>query len=559
MPQQYSRPLSPRISSPIVSPAGEEETEEDFDSYDITPPTLLNEKQRTFKQVVRAITNDFDSLTVEEETDGKWKWTNEKKGGEMSRDSCRILLFLYSRQYMIHNNKNARKESVRSLLRNKQRLLHILECTDDTDLSGDFENQHNYLRACTTIMRYFDQDGAVGFREDMSTMKYFICRQQKGNSCFLQAPCVAMSYLLQAFGKDDAPPAHASRLIRNSFSDEQLFQYLKDTGGDSCAIFKILEQKYFSCSSRDRSPEVFLARKLNQKTRRYALADELQQVPALISKFAVPFNFKCASPSDDMREQYPHLDTEILKLEREGDTKKLADVWNHIPSESIPPGIARFTEWNEPAEFIVLESPTDDLFQSAESQFRKKLKESLKEHSPNNCAGAVRGANAECMPESCSVEGSYCGGNSSHTCCASTNDTFSEGDDLASLFSGCEDEDDTWSTHDDSSYHRESVEGTADEGQQLHAMVLLGRRRRGNGSDWWLLQNSWAGPMQIIEVSTGFLRQSEAYICIYSNDGSREPKPEREWEAENLEGCRSPIAESCELESVATVNHGMTP
>ena len=338
MPQQYSRPQSPRISSPIVSPApGEEETEEDFDSYDITPPTLLNEKQRTFKQVVEAIQNDFDLLTVEEETDGKWKWTNEKKGGEMSRDSCRILLFLYSRQYMIHNNKNARKESVRSLLRNKQRFLLVLERMDDTDLSGDFEHQHNYIRTCTTIVRYFCQDGAVGFREDMSTLNYFV-RQQKGNSCFLQAPCVAMSYLLQAFGKN-APPANASRLIRHSFSDEQLFQYAKDTGGDSCAIYKILEQKYFSFSSRDRSPEVIPARKLNQKTRRDALADELQQVPALVSKFAVPFNFKCASPSDDMREQYPQLNVEILKLEREGDTKKLENIWNHIPSESIPPGI----------------------------------------------------------------------------------------------------------------------------------------------------------------------------------------------------------------------------
>ena len=546
MPQQYSRPQSPRISSPIVSPAGEEETEEDFDSYDITPPTLLNEKQRTFKQVVEAIQNDFDLLRLQE-VNGKWEWYNIKTGREMSRDSCRILLFLYSRQFMIRNTKDARKASARSLLRNnlsKQRLLHILECTGDTDLSGDFGNQHNYLRACTTVMRYFDQDGAVGFREDMSTMKYFIRRQQKGNSCFLQAPCVTMSYLLQAFGKD-APPANASRLIRNSFSDEQLFQYAKDMGGDSCAIFKILEKKYFSCSSRDRSPEVFLARKLNQKTRRDALADELQQVPAMISKFAVPLNFKCASPSDDMREQYPHLDAEISTLEREGDASKLADVWNHLPSESIPPGIARFTEWNEPAEFIVLKSPSDDLLQRVESQFRKKLKE----HSPNKCDGAVRGANAECMPESSSVERSYCGGNSSHTCCASTNDTFSEGDNLSSLFSGCEDEDDSWSTH-DNSYNRELVEGTADEGQQLHAMVLLGRRRGKNGSDWWLLQNSWAGPMQIIEVSTDFLRQSEASICIYSNDGSREPKSEREWEAGNLESlaCRSPIAESCELE-----------
>ena len=85
----------------------------------------------------------------------------------------------------------------------------------------------------------------------------------------------------------------------------------------------------------------------------------------------------------------------------------------------------------------------------------------------------------------------------------------------------------------------EPQERTEDDGSpSLHSMVLLGHYVE-DGTRYWLLQNSWVGPTQVIELSTDYFRQSEA--CLYFL-GLRSPKDA------NIDSCASPISESSQLE-----------
>jgi hypothetical protein len=89
----------------------------------------------------------------------------------------------------------------------------------------------------------------------------------------------------------------------------------------------------------------------------------------------------------------------------------------------------------------------------------------------------------------------------------------------------------------------------AEKSPLLHAMVLLGYRQDKDGSVYWLLQNSWAGPMQVIEVSTAYLQASGAFLYFFDHR-DRSPKPKGDWEKLKAAGllCSAPVAESYQLE-----------
>jgi hypothetical protein len=84
----------------------------------------------------------------------------------------------------------------------------------------------------------------------------------------------------------------------------------------------------------------------------------------------------------------------------------------------------------------------------------------------------------------------------------------------------------------------------------MHAMVLLGYRIV-NGSIYWILQNSWTGPMQIMEFSNEYLAKSGAYIYFYSKEDHR-PKPQeilnRNINSPSSIFNPSPVAESSQFE-----------
>ena len=112
-------------------------------------------------------------------------------------------------------------------------------------------------------------------------------------------------------------------------------------------------------------------------------------------------------------------------------------------------------------------------------------------------------------------------------------------EDLWTFFSFDSDEEDlSVGSFDDT----EPQERTDDDGSPLHAMVLLGHYVE-DGTPYWVLQNSWAGPTQVIELSNDYFRQSEACLYFLGRE-LRSPKDT------NIDSavCASPISESSRLE-----------
>jgi hypothetical protein len=347
--------------NPRKTPSGNKK--EDYEDYDLlSPPNVPDAKWRTFDEAVTAINNDFkEELRVEwkdVETGRAVVWFRRRDNVELPSDLSLILLFLCCRNFKMNVNMAARIAAVKNILNNgaiRRIILQVMKCTGDHSLSHDDSYQRQYIRACLTIHRYFQQPGTTGFVPDMSSPTYYL-RMQKFGSCFLQAPCVAMSYLLHAHGKP-MPPANASRLIRHHFDDDQLIQYVNDFGGDSVAIFKILERKFFECQAYNRDPVPFICRLLSGADYYQSVLGLLREGPGLVSKFPGPDIFECSPPSCELKKTWPKL----ARYEN----------WSEIPAHLIPPGVARFEKWNELAKFIPFDAPSDAGLEEKEDDLKK--------------------------------------------------------------------------------------------------------------------------------------------------------------------------------------------
>jgi hypothetical protein len=212
---------STTMSDPYKTPAAKKKEDcEGYEDYGLSPPKLPKKRQRTFEEAVKAIKCDSYKIRIEQVGEGKIAWFKKLDSGEevyLPSDACRILLFLYSRNFMKHKSKDHRKKKVKEMLqrgRVRKAMLQVIKCNGDENLSFRKNYQVHYTRACLTIIRYFQQTGSVGFVPDMSSLTYYLRMQKNGSCCFLQAPCVAIYYLLQARGNAAAPP-NASRLIRH--------------------------------------------------------------------------------------------------------------------------------------------------------------------------------------------------------------------------------------------------------------------------------------------------------------------------------------------------------
>mgnify|MGYP000720876212 CR=1 FL=1 len=192
----------------------------------------------------------------------------------------------------------------------------------DSDVSA--EQYKHYIASCVAMRQYFQQEGAKGFVPDMSTVTYYL-RHQKYGGCFLQPTCVLISYLVQANGKQ-IPPPDGSSVIRHNFTDDQLYKYVvDDEGGDSIAVFRLLEKQFFDCYHKQRPHTSFACLDLKMQDSLITCARSyLDQGPGLVAKFQIPENFK---------------------VNRKGNHK---------------PGYARFTEWGKEGEFIELQPPSDE-------------------------------------------------------------------------------------------------------------------------------------------------------------------------------------------------------
>jgi len=143
------------------------------------------------------------------------------------------------------------------------------------------------------------------------------------------------------------PLPDGSRLVHHNFTDDQLFKYIvEDKGGDSIAVFHLLEKQFFECDDKQCPYSSITCRNFKKQEWLTAVRTSLDQGPGLVAKFEVTSNFK---------------------FNQKGNKK---------------PRYAHFTEWGREAEFIELEQPSDKeelWFQQALAQ---KWMESCKEPHP---------------------------------------------------------------------------------------------------------------------------------------------------------------------------------
>jgi len=247
--------------------------------------------------------------------------------------------------------------------------------------------------------------------------------------------------------------------------------------------------------------------------------------------FVVPKNFECSPPSSDLKERFPDL-------------ARFAN-WNELPANLIPPGVARFKTWNEPAEFIPLDAPSDSGLKEKEGALKEKWNALLRRSAEDDEQSTTVTASMSADSSPCFADNVGTPGERSTTGNAPMfkfmEDDFEE--DWSHFLEEDGDDDDDDDSSASNEYH-EPGEGDA----ILHAMVLLGHRTV-DGLGYWVMQNSWEGPTQILEVSTEYLIESGAYLYFYRRK-VRSPKPEHQWSTEKGSSffCPSPVAEISQLE-----------
>jgi len=453
-----------------------------FAEHDLSPPPKSKNGNKTFKQ---------SKKKIEREMKKEWK-----KGGV---DEKRIILFLVSRNFRGSSNKNSRVTAIKELLeigRIRDRMLQVLKVEGDGDISAQRHN--HYIASCLAIIRYFQQEGAKGFVPDMSVVTYYL-REQKYGSCFLQAACVLISYLVQAHGKQ-MPPPDGSKLIRHNFTDDQLHKYVvDDEGGDSIAVFRLLEKQFFDCDHKQRNYSSIPCPVLRKQVGLDSARAFLNEGPGLLAKFKVPLNFK---------------------VDRKGNMK---------------PGYARFTEWGREAEFIELEKPSDEVELQFQKELARKWMKSCNEPHPVCSFDTFGDSTAATVPASASLDevGESYLSHAENDSEIVDSDEYLDDVEVGEPFADSNDMMD-----DDSKDVSEIAEGD----DVYHAMILLGTRVV-NGETFWTLQNSWSG-MRIIEMSTDYLAESGGVLVFFEKAG----RYVRDKPSPLIQFCPSPIAESGPLD-----------
>ena len=323
----------------------------------------------------------------------------------------------------------------------------------------------------------------------MSSVRYYL-RNQKHASCFLQAPCVFTSYLLQTHGLD-IPPIDGSRLIRHEFTSDQLHTYaVINRGGDSKSIFQIIEKQFFDCTRKQRPLNSFESHSLVKKEYSAVVKNFLRVGPGLISKFEIPYNFS---------------------LEREAGQK-------------LGFGIARFTEWNQVGKWFPLGGDATEEEKLRAGRWKVLC---LAEH-PAMDVGSLDDLTLATTGSTRSSAGESQDSNEE-----SSEDTSEDSSEESSEESDEEPVEDWFEGPSDA----EAVQA------QLHALILLGVKEE-NGEDFWVLQNTWLNNMRIIEMSTEYLSKSGATIT-FADKKIYEPRKQTR---KQIVCCSSPVAESALFE-----------
>lgn len=443
----------------------EEEERQQFKQFGLSPPPTWFKHTNQYADAIKNIRQDFSD-----------KW-NENEVTEENQ----ILLFLYSRNYLGKLDQYHRRKEVQKFLEQgdvRRRMMLILRTEGDTDLSQN--RQKHYTATCTAIYRYFEQDGAQGFMDDMSCLQYYLRNNQLHGSCFLQSACVCISYRLQASGKH-IPPPDASQFIRHQFNLQQLTQYVvEDVGGDSQAIYLMLLNLFFTWDRLSAPVSSITAKHLQSERLKNAIIESLagEGQPILVAKFSCK-NFTVSRESDDHRTGY-----------------------------------VRFTTWGEEGEFIPLAPPSDEERNLTQKHLKKKWFES--------CSGSFQPINVNELDKQDDVD-TLLTATSTASISESPTERWSDADLDNNDNADDGDGDDLYDAVDDENFTNRALDSTdSDELQEgernppLHSMILLGIRQDGD-EIYWFMQNSWT-KMRLVEVSTSYLTASGAILMTTAKD-----------------------------------------
>jgi hypothetical protein len=265
---------------------------------------------------------------------------------------AKMLMLLYGRGFMATPTKMKgktrehwlntqskslqRKRRVKKMIEGReasQCLLRILESEKDKDMKK--ERKPLFVRNCVTLRRYFQQERACGFLDDMKLKSkskddsYF--RVQESGNCFLHAPCVMLAYLGQkhSINKVDAAADVPSYL--RSLPDEQLYAYIvKDSGENSVDVLRKLLEPLIG-------KNIALAKLPAQGIRHYDIAAHLKSFgPGLVSKFKVANNFADAFIPEERKSKIGYmqsdgnLEQQGRFVELVGDQEQQAEVEVHL-------------------------------------------------------------------------------------------------------------------------------------------------------------------------------------------------------------------------------------
>ena len=157
-----------------------------------------------------------------------------------------------------------------------------------------------YKNHVLALKRYFRLEGSFGFLRNMEEAEFYF-RFQKSGNCFLQAPCVMVSYLLQKRAETNKDlcnfsPLDVSRFVRNTFSDGQLRKYVvKDGGGNSIDVLTTVGRRV-SGDSWDFRTIVCAREEIRNSTDPFFLQNNMEKYgPGLVARFQVSKYFQRAA------------------------------------------------------------------------------------------------------------------------------------------------------------------------------------------------------------------------------------------------------------------------
>jgi hypothetical protein len=216
------------------------------------------------------------------------------KKKQMSK--TKILAFLYGRGFHVNSTTAKRKRKIKIILEQPkavERMLRVLEAEGDRDVTSD--NESLYVKECRTLKHYFEQDGSFGFLPNQNEKAEYFFRIQKQGNCFLLAPCVMMAYLFQKKGIRDCAPVDVTKLVRRTFTDEELYAYVvTDEGGDTNSILGSIVESLINCKPAINTVGYYMVQK---KT--FDLKTLMAECgPGLVTGFSVHKHFEFDCPPE---------------------------------------------------------------------------------------------------------------------------------------------------------------------------------------------------------------------------------------------------------------------